>query len=277
MFTVAILAIVAGYGIYQATKPVAFVSKNADQPSKQVGTNVGTTRQAESIHAQDARETGFIGKVQTGNRSNSVYAQDITVLDPGAVDITNLTQYKTVVSQDNDGWVNSLSKTIFAHDYNKPIPTGRQYRGPLPGVPHPGAEVRSGQNADGRLKLLGANPFVFPENATKDSTIKNNTGYSLSNTFGNANSTNYDRYSETRMSWMGLVNPWNESGAQRNLNSYVPLDKDQLRGKVPLNDPRKIFDVGARPAPIVSPPTSNPNKTQGVVFNRRVNVNRKRN
>ncbi len=213
----------------------------------------GATDTAEAIHAQDARENGFL---RNGNSkySGNLYSYDMKVVNPDPKYVTNFTGFKDTVSADKSAYVVNNLRGVFDHDYHRAIPTNSGMRAPLIGIAHPGSEIRSGQNV-GTMKLLSSNPYTLPEQATGSSNITNNQGYVLSQTYGGASQLPYDRWGEIRMSWAGLRNPWRLGGAQYNLHSsYTPPDKDQLTGKVPLAHPRDVLDVGNRPTAVVAPP-----------------------
>lgn len=260
------------YGIYRATEPAGVLASTTG-PATALNETPGAQSEEKSIRAQDAREVGFLGRAQIGAKGYSVYATDFTVVDPGATSVMKLNQYKTNVSDDHTTWANNHTKYFWSREYIKPLTGQPQFKSPLIGTVHPGAEIKSGQNVGGELKLLSSNPFTYVENTGKETRINEKKNRATGQTFGTGDSMNYNRYSETRMSWGGLRNPWNIAGTQRNLNSYTPLDKDQLTGTVPLNDPQKIFDVGGRPTNVVAPPGRGRNTT---IFNQPLNLGRTR-
>jgi hypothetical protein len=257
------------YGITKATQ--APTVSNASGDPTELSLPAGATTLAEAVQAQDARENGFFpGAVN--RKAMSVYSWNQNVLDPGKVSVTKFTKYKNTISADHSAFVYNNLKGVFNQDYQRPILPTPTYVQPGIAVPHPGAEIKSGQNLDGAIPILGSNPYTYQMNPTRLSTLNNNQGWNLSQTYGNKSTVNYDRFGEVRMSWAGLQNPWRLSGAQYNLySSYLPPDKDQLTGAVPLAHPQNVYDVGNRPTQVTAPPQGR--KTANV-FNRSVRVGR---
>lgn len=259
----------AWWGITKATEPPKTVA--ADGKEAATAEAPGAEPLAAAIQAQDARETGFFAR-QVNRKGGSIYAYEQSVLDPDQVSVLKLNDYKTKIADDHSAFTDNNLKTVFDQEYSKPYPQRPLTYMPLIAVPHPGAEIRSGQNIDGKLALFGSNPYVFAENSGPESRIKQNSGYNLSQTFGSANAENYVRTNETRMAWAGLRNPWRLSGVQYNLHSTsTPLDKDQLTGSVPLAHPRSVLEPGGRPTQVTAPPRMMPTAR---VFNRSVRTGR---
>jgi hypothetical protein len=204
--------------------------------------------------------------------TSSTFAADMTVLDPQAASMQKMTDFKTSLATDNSKFNDSNLRFAFQHENFKPIPRAPAYRPPLLGLPHANAEVRSGQNADGQLSLLSSNPGVYVENKGKSSRIKESGGMSLSQTFATTSNMNQNKFSEARMGWDALRNPWNLSGTMRNLVSFTPLDKDQLRGSVPLTNPQSIYGADGAAGRIQVPPGKS--KGNAKVFNRSIQLGR---
>lgn len=267
------LAAVSLAGIYYATEP-AIDADSAPLPSEQGDAVGGITQTQAHVEAQDARETGFLkgrGGMSQGFTS-STFAADMTVLDPNAANALKMSDFKTALATDNSKFNDSNLRFAFDHENFKPIPRSTAYRPPLLGLPHAGAEIRSGQNADGKINLLSSNPSAYVENKGKQSRIKEASGMSLSQTFGSTNNMNYDKHSEARMAWDGLRNPWNLSGSMRNMVSFTPPDKDQLRGRVPLTNPQSIYGSDGAAGSIQVPPGKS--KGDAKVFGRSMQFGR---
>ncbi len=249
-----ILAVVLGagfWGIAKATKGPETVDVVGHETS--VAEPAGATLTSEAIHAQDARENGFLYN-GSGRYSGNLFSNDMKVVNPNPVHLTNFTAFKNTLSADESAFTLNNLKGIFDHDYHRMIPPNSQQKMPLISIPFPGAEVRSGQNV-GSVNLLSSNPFAMAQNGSSSSAIRNNEGWVTSQTYGTTSQLLYDRNGEVRMSFSGLRNPWRTGGSQYNLHSaYTPADKDQLTGNVPLAHPRNIFDVGNRPTSVVAPP-----------------------
>lgn len=269
------LAAVAGLGIYYSTEPAIDVDA-APMPQDQGSAVGGISQSQAAIDAQDARENGFLRgrRGMSQGITSSTFAADMTVLHPGATSAMKMTDFKTALQADMSKYNDTNLRFTFDHENAKPIPRATAYRPPLIGLPHANAEVRSGQNASGQLSLLSSNPGSYVENKGKTSRIKEASGMSLSQTFGSTNNMNYDKHSETRMSWDGLRNPWNIGGTMRNLVSFTPPDKDQLRGAVPLNNPRAIFGSDGAAGQIQVPPGKSKGNVK--VFNRGLQMGRPR-
>lgn len=267
------LVLIAGagafYGITKATEPPKTVA--ADGKEAATAEAPGAEPLAAAIQAQDARETGFIAK-QVNRKGGSIYAYNQTVLDPDRVNVLKMNDYKSTIADDHAAFTQNNLKTVFDQEYSKPLPQRPLMKMPLMAIPHPGAEVKSGQNVDGKLSLLTSNPYVFAENTGAESKIKQNSGFNLAQTYGSTNAENYQRYNEVRMSWAGLRNPWRLGGVHYNLQSTsTPLDKDQLTGTVPLAHPRSVLEPGGRPTQVTAPPRMVPTAR---VFNRTVRTGR---
>ena len=269
------LAALAGVGIYYATEPAIDVDA-APMPQEQGSAVGGISQSQAAVDAQDARELGFL-RSRSGlsqGYTSSTFAADMTVLQPGAANAMKLTDFKSALSADQSKFNDSNLRFAFDHENLKPIPRAPAYRPPLIGLPHANAEVRSGQNASGKLSLLSSNPGVYVENKHKHSRIKEASGMAFSQTFGTTNNMNQEKHSEARMAWDGLRNPWGIGGAMRNLVSFTPADKDQLRGSVPLNNPRAIFGADGAAGQIQVPPGKS--KGNAKVFNRGLQMGRPR-
>lgn len=267
------LVLIAGagafYGITKATEPPKTVA--ADGKEAATAEAPGAEPLAAAIQSQDARETGFIAK-QVNRKGGSIYAYNQSVLDPDQVNVLRMNDYKSKIADDHAAFTLNNLKTVFDQEYSKPLPQRPLMNMPLMAVPHPGAEIKSGQNADGKLALMSSNPYVFAENTGPESKIKQNSGYNLVRTYGSTNAENYQRYNETRMSWAGLRNPWRLGGVHYNLqSSSTPLDKDQLTGTVPLAHPRSVLEPGGRPTQVTAPPRMVPTAR---VFNRSIRTGR---
>lgn len=266
MITIAILTGLGLWGITKATEDPVPLSEAGAKTAKSPPS--GTPTLMTAVQAQDAREEGFVGRAF--NRiGNSVYAWNQNVLDPGKVSITDLTKFKTDISLDHSAFTYNNIRGLFDHDYHRPIPPRSGTHVPLIGVTHAGAEIKAGQNELGNLKLFGSNPYTFYENGSSDSTIKNNQGFVLAQTYGQSQIP-FDPNGETRMSWEGLRNPWRLSGVQQRMHSsYLPADKDQLTGSTPIAHPNSIYDVGGYPTKVTAPPMM---QRKATVFNRNVRM-----
>jgi len=263
--------IAGGIGLYAITKATEPPSAGDTGGPAVAVAAPGSEVLTESIRAQDARENGFIGRA-VNRTGNSIYSYNQEVLDPDAVSVLKLSDYKTKVEQSHSAFTANNLKFTFDQEIAKPIPPKPLTAQPLMAVPHPGAEIRSGQNIDGRLRLMSSNPYVYAENAGPESRIKESAGMLLSQTYGATNNLNYDRWNETRMSWAGLRNPWRLGGVHYDLSAMsTPLDKDQQTGNVPLAHPRNVLEPGGRPTSVTAPPRM---QTTARVFNRSVNIGR---
>lgn len=255
------------FAVAKATQPPEITGTDNDPTVAREPPGIDALNKA--IQAQDARETGFIGSA-FNRKSNSIYAWNQTVMDPGKVSITRMNDFKSTIADDHSSYTSNNLKNIFDHDYHRPrFPRTRTFM-PLIGVPHAGAEIKSGQNIDGNIALLSSNPYTFPENGHQESKLNNNTGWILKETYGSQGQVNYDPHGEVRMAFMGLRNPWRLGGVQQRMHSqYLPPDKDQKTGHVPIAHPQKIFDVGNRPTQVVAPPYMQKTAT---VFNRQLRM-----
>lgn len=270
MLVAAVLTGLGLFGVAKATEPPKTVGPGpygkptvAEQPP-------GSSTLAASIEAQQAREMGFIGRA-FNRKGNSIYSWNQTVLDPGQVSITKHNDFRTTIANDHSSFTYNNLRNVFDGDYHRPsFPRTGTYM-PLIGVPHAGFEIRSGQNINGDIKLLSSNPYTLAENGSAESKINNNQGWVLSKTYGTSQLP-YDPNSEVSMSFAGLRNPWRLGGLQQRIHSsYLPPDKDQLTGSVPIAHPRKIFDVDGRPTQVTAPPS---HIKTARVFNRNVRTTR---
>lgn len=269
MIVAAALTALGLYGVTKATEPAK--TETATGQATVSNEPAGASTLAESIAAQQAREEGFIGRA-FDRKGNSLYAWNQNVLDPGSVTITKFNDFKTHIADDHSAFTYNNLRGVFDHDYHRPsMPRTGTYM-PLIGIPHAGAEVASGQNLSGKIALLSSNPYAMAENGHSKSKLENNSGFILSQTYGSQSQVNYDRNGEVRMSWMGLRNPWRLGGVQYQLHSsYLPPDKDQKTGAVPVAHPQKVFDVGGRPTQVTAPPMM---MKSANVFNRNVRTGR---
>lgn len=253
MMVAALLTAVGLWGVTKATAPPTTVGPGPDGHPTVAEEPAGSTSVAAAIEAQQAREMGFIGRAMN-RKGNSIYSWNQTVLDPGQVSITKHNDYRTTIAGDHSAFTYNNLRNVFDGDYHRPsFPRTGTYM-PLIGIPHAGFEIKSGQNINGDIALFGSNPYAMPENGSADSKIQNNQGWVLAKTYGTSQIP-FDANSEVAMSFAGLRNPWRTGGLQQQLHSsYLPPDKDQLTGSVPLAHPQKIFDVGNRPTQVTAPP-----------------------
>lgn len=267
-----VAAALTGLGLYGITKATESAQTKTMAGDVTVSNEPpGASSLAESIAAQEAREQGFIGNA-FNRKSNSLYAWNSNVLDPDSVTITKFGDYKTHIADDHSSFTYNNLRGVFDHDYHRPSMPRTGTHVPLIGIPHSGAEIKSGQNLSGKIALLSSNPYAMAENGHHESKLKNSSGWILSQTYGSQSQVNYDRNGEVRMSWMGLRNPWRLGGVQNQLHSsYLPPDKDQKTGAVPVAHPQNVLDVGGRPTQVIAPPLM---KKSANVFNRNVRIGR---
>ena len=273
MFLALALTGLGFWGIAKATA-VPETAEQADENGTSSATVVaepaGISTMAMDTAVQDGKEVGFIGN-SMNKKGNSVFAWTQGVLDPGQVSITQFDKFKASIAADHTAFQQQNLRGTFDHDYHRPIPPRNNMKMPLIGIPHAGAEIKSGQNLEGNVKILSSNPYAYHENAGPQSQFKEQSGYMLAKTYGQNNQVNYDRWGEARMSWTALGNPWRPSGEQYNLHtSWLPPDKDQLTGHAPIQYPRHIFQANGYPTQVVAPPTQQVLPVN--VFNRQVKV-----
>lgn len=227
------------------------------------------TKTLDDINAQEAKERGFIGPGYGQRRASSILSFENRTLDANIANTQKFSQYKQAIQTDTNAYRTKSLDFTLDHAYQKPIQTTRGTKVPLIGLPHAGAEVRSGMNMYKGVNILSTNPNTYHSNAKPESRINNNSGYLLASSYGGASSgTTFEYNNETKMSWAGLQNPWNIGGIQRRATQSVPLDKDQLRSRVPLAHPANVFGADGRATSVVAPPPQMKRTT--TVFNRPV-------
>jgi hypothetical protein len=225
----------------------------------------------ERVQNQDARENGFLsGPVPSGKQSITAY--DLRSYDPGVLSSRNLTEFKSVRSNDIASHTRQQRAWAFDHVYAKPIATNKQFAKPLIGLPASTCRITSGINEDGRLSLVASSPFTVFNQSYPGATNVNYDGYRDSVGYPTTSTKNYNKWGEVRMSWAGLQNPWRLGGLHYQFQrSFQNPDKDQILQPVPIAHPQNVFDAGRRPTQVVAPPEQ---QLTSVVWNRQIRTGR---
>lgn len=252
--SIAIPAILLGlgfWGVTKATEPPLFADIMQDRITPDEPP--GLTNEMDRVQAQDMQENG-IWTPGISRTNGNLYSWTMRVLDPGQVSVNKLSDFKSAMAADRAAFNRNNLQQVFDPQFANTIPPNTGTRPVLIGLLNRDAEIHSGTNAPG-MNLLTSNPYVYYENPSHDSRIKNNTGWVPTQIYNNTSSLVTNPNNEVQMSWAGLRNPWRPGGLQYQLHStYTPPDKDQLTGQVPIAHPRSVLDAAGRPTPITAPP-----------------------